>query len=81
MVMGGSPVVSRRSWAAAVQKAVLNALAALAKDNHDVAIHLAKILVGKSSTGACFRDFLLVVSQFCDHARFTNRSSVGIEIM
>jgi hypothetical protein len=34
-----------------VQETALNALAALAKDNHDVAVHLAKVPVGRSSTG------------------------------
>ncbi|KAI0284920.1 ARM repeat-containing protein [Russula brevipes] len=33
-----------------VQEAALNALAALAKDNHDVAVHLAKAPTGRSST-------------------------------
>ena len=43
-----------RSRDVKVQEAALNALAALAKDNHDVAIHLAKTPAGKSSTGARF---------------------------
>ncbi len=34
-----------------VQETALNALAALAKDNHDVAVHLAKAPVGRSSSG------------------------------
>ena len=34
-----------------VQETALNALAALAKDNHDVAVHLAKVPVGRSGPG------------------------------
>ena len=37
-----------------VQEAALNALAALAKDNHEVAVHLAKAPAGRSPTGAHF---------------------------
>jgi len=37
-----------------VQEAALNALAALAKDNHEVAVHLAKAPAGRSTTGAHF---------------------------
>jgi len=43
-----------RSRDVKVQEAALNALAALAKDNHDVAIHLAKAPTGKPSTGERF---------------------------
>ena len=43
-----------RSRDVKVQEAALNALAALAKDNHDFAIHLAKTPAGMSSTGARF---------------------------
>jgi armadillo repeat-containing protein 8 len=41
-----------RSRDVKVQEAALNALAALAKDNHDVAVHLAKGPTGRPSTGA-----------------------------
>jgi hypothetical protein len=37
-----------------VQEAALNALAALAKDNQEVAVHLAKAPGGRSSTGGHF---------------------------
>lgn len=37
-----------------VQETALNALAALAKDNHDVAVHLAKGPVGRPSPGAWY---------------------------
>ena len=37
-----------------VQETALNALAALAKDNHDVAVHLTKAPVGRSSPGTWY---------------------------
>lgn len=37
-----------------VQEAALSALAALAKDNHEVAVHLAKAPAGRSTIGAHF---------------------------
>lgn len=40
-----------RSRDVKVQEAALYALAALAKDNHDVAVHLARGPVGRSTTG------------------------------
>jgi len=40
-----------RSRDVKVQEAALNALAALAKDNHDVAVHLAKAPTGPSNPG------------------------------
>jgi armadillo repeat-containing protein 8 len=42
-----------RSRDVKVQAAALSALASLAKDNHDVAVHLARAPAGRSNAGAC----------------------------
>jgi hypothetical protein len=47
-----------------VQETALNALAALAKDNHDVAVHLAKPPAGRPSPGTWYFDHLFVTSLF-----------------
>ena len=39
-----------------VQIAALTALASLVKDNHDVTVHLARALAGRSSTDACVQE-------------------------
>ena len=44
------------------QETALNALAALAKDNHDVAVHLAKAAMGRSSPGTWYFVHLSMIS-------------------